>query len=62
MSSNEEQGRPGEVLVSEATAVGLEDRYEFGPTQLFDLKGKGPTPARALLGRSSDVPIEVPST
>ena len=58
----EEQGAPGEVLVSEATAVQLEDRYEFGPTRTLDLKGKGPTPARAVLGRSSDVPIEVPST
>ena len=58
----EEHGQPGEVLVSEATAVRLEDRYEFGPTRIFDLKGKGRTPARALLGRSSDVPVEVPST
>ena len=58
----EEQGAPGEVLVSEATAVQLQDRYEFGPIRTLDLKGKGPTPARTLLGRSSDVPIEVPST
>jgi class 3 adenylate cyclase len=58
----EEHGQPGEVLVSEATAVRLEDRYEFGPIRIFDLKGKGRTPARALLGRSSDVPVEVPST
>jgi hypothetical protein len=50
------------VLVSEATAVQLEDRYQFGPTRIFDLKGKGPTPARALLGRNSNVPIEVPAT
>ena len=49
----EEQGEPGEVLVSEATAVQLEDRYEFGPIRILDLKGKGPTPARALLGRNS---------
>ena len=58
----EEQAEPGEVLVSEATAVLLEDRYEFGPTRILDLKGKGPTPARALLGRNSNVPSEVPST
>ena len=58
----EEQGAPGEILVSEATAVQLEDRYEFGPIRTLDLKGKGPTPARTLRGRSSDVPIEVPST
>jgi adenylate cyclase len=58
----EEQAAPGEVLVSEATALQLEDRYEFGPTRILDLKGKGRTPARALLGRTSNVPIEVPST
>ena len=58
----EEQAEPGEVLVSDATAVQLEDRYEFGPTRILDLKGKGRTPARALLGRSSNAPIEVPSS
>jgi class 3 adenylate cyclase len=58
----EEQGQPGEILVSEATAQRLEDRYRFGPTRFFDLKGKGRTPARALIGRRSSVPIEVPST
>jgi len=58
----EEQGEPGEILVSEATAARLQGRYEFGPVRIFDLKGKGRTPARALLGRSSDVAIEVPST
>jgi len=58
----EEQGEPGEILVSEATAARLQGRYEFGPVRIFDLKGKGRTPARALLGRSSDVAIEVPAT
>jgi adenylate cyclase len=58
----EEQAEPGEVLVSEATAVHLGDRYEFGPTRILDLKGKGQTPARELLGRKSDPSIEAPST
>ncbi|HEY7400060.1 MAG TPA: adenylate/guanylate cyclase domain-containing protein [Actinomycetota bacterium] len=58
----EEQAAPGELLVSEATADRLVDRYEFGPTRMLDLKGKGRTPARALLGRTSNVPLEVPST
>ena len=57
----EEQGEPGEVLVSEATAVRLEDRYDFGPTRILDLKGKGRTPARVLLGPSSNDPLEAPS-
>jgi adenylate cyclase len=58
----EEQAGSGEVLVSEATAVQVEDRYAFGPTRILDLKGKGRTPARALLDRNSNVAIEVPST
>lgn len=58
----EEQAEPGEVLVSETTAVQLEGRYEFGPGRILDLKGKGRTPARTLLGRTSGIPIEAPST
>ncbi len=58
----EEQAEPGAVLVSEATTAQLEDQYEFGPTRMLDLKGKGRTPARALLGRKSDPSIETPST
>ena len=50
--------RPAEVLVSEPTAEQLGDGYEFGPTRIVDLKGKGPTPARVLLGRRADVPID----
>ncbi|HEX9124216.1 MAG TPA: adenylate/guanylate cyclase domain-containing protein [Actinomycetota bacterium] len=57
----EEYGEPGRVLVSESTAQQLTDRYEFGPPQSLDVKGKGPTPVRSLLGRRSNVPITVPS-
>jgi class 3 adenylate cyclase len=57
----QERAEPGQVLVSESTARQLADRYEFGPTQMVDLKGKGPTPARVLLGRHTDVPITVAS-
>jgi class 3 adenylate cyclase len=57
----QESAEPGQVLVSESTAGQLADRYEFGPTRLVDLKGKGPTPTRILLGRHTDVPITVPS-
>jgi hypothetical protein len=49
-------------LVSEATIARLQDRYEFGPARMFDLKGKGRMPARALLGRSSDSAVEVQPT
>jgi len=57
----EEHAEPGQVLVSESTADELTDRYEFGPTRTLDLKGKGPTPARLLIGRRSDLPDAVPT-
>jgi class 3 adenylate cyclase len=57
----EEYGEPGQVLISESTAGRLTDRYEFGPAQILDVKGKGLTPARVLIGRHSNVPITVPS-
>jgi class 3 adenylate cyclase len=58
----EEYGEPGRVLVSESTAGQLDDRYEFGPAQVLDLKGKGPTPVRVLLRRRSDREVEVQSS
>jgi adenylate cyclase len=57
----EECAEPGRALVSEPTAEQLGDGYEFGPTRVVDLKGKGPTPARILVGRRADVPTTVPS-
>ncbi|MGZ6545945.1 MAG: adenylate/guanylate cyclase domain-containing protein [Actinomycetota bacterium] len=50
----EEHGGPGQVLVSERAAEAVLDAYEFGPARTFDIKGKGPTPARVLLGRRGD--------
>ena len=47
----ESHGLPGRILVSESVASHLFDDYEFGPEMVVDLKGKGPTPARLLLGR-----------
>ena len=47
----ESNGEPGRILVAEATAARLAGRYAFGPPQLIELKGKGPTAARFLLGR-----------
>jgi class 3 adenylate cyclase len=52
----EASGEPGRILVSEAMAELLEDRYEFGPQRVVDLKGKGPTPVRFLFGRRSEIP------
>ena len=56
----QDSAEPGQALVSEPTAEQLGDGYEFSPAQIVDLKGKGPTPARVLLGRRTDVPITVP--
>ena len=58
----EEYGAPGQVLVSESTARQLAERYEFGPAQILEVKGKGPTPVRFVLGRRSDVPVPAPTT
>jgi class 3 adenylate cyclase len=57
----EENGEPGQVLVAESTIRQVADRYEFGPQRMMELKGKGLTPVRALLGRRSNVPITVPT-
>ncbi|HSL10927.1 MAG TPA: adenylate/guanylate cyclase domain-containing protein [Actinomycetota bacterium] len=46
----EELGEAGRFLVPEPMAEGRTDRYAFGPTQVLDVKGKGRTRARALLG------------
>jgi len=46
----EEHGEPGQVLVSETTAMAVGDRYAFGPVLIADIKGKGATPVRVLLG------------
>jgi len=46
----EEQGEPGQFLIAERTAEDAVDRYTVGPVRVLDIKGKGPTRARALLG------------
>ncbi len=58
----EGSGDPGKILVSGVMADLLEDRYEFGPPLLLDLKGKGPTPVRYLLARRSEVPAPTASS
>jgi adenylate cyclase len=47
----ESHGTPGRTLVSESTAQLLGDGYELSDLHTVELKGKGPTPARFLLGR-----------
>jgi class 3 adenylate cyclase len=58
----EASGEPGRILVSETMAELLADRYDFGPAQVLDLKGKGPTPVRFLIARRAEVPAPAPSS
>jgi adenylate cyclase len=51
---------PGHFLVSESTATELADRYDFGPPEILEVKGKGPTTVHVLLGRHPNVPIMAP--
>jgi class 3 adenylate cyclase len=46
----EELAAPGQVLVSEETATAVMDRFAFGPVHVLDVRGKGPTSVRAVLG------------
>ena len=46
-------GQPGEILVSKGVVDRLGEGYELGPELVLDVKGRGPTQARLLLGRSS---------
>jgi class 3 adenylate cyclase len=57
----QESAEPSRALVSKPTADQLGDGYEFGAPQIVELKGKGPTPARVLVGRRADDPISVQS-
>ncbi len=53
----EESAGAGRILVSESTARELTDRYDFGPSEILEVKGKGPTIVRVLLGRHASVPL-----
>jgi class 3 adenylate cyclase len=58
----QEQATPGRVLVSDRTASAVGERYAFGPVEIVDIKGKGPTQVRALLApdHSVDRPEQAP--
>lgn len=46
----ETHGEPGRILVSASVYERLCDRYVFSEPVVVDLKGRGPTPARFLVG------------
>ena len=48
----ESNGAPGEIQVSAEVYERLQGGYRFSEVHIVDLKGKGPTPARYLLGRN----------
>ncbi len=48
----ESNGVPGEIQVSDAIYRRLGDRYVFSDVHIVNLKDKGPTAARFLLGRN----------
>jgi class 3 adenylate cyclase len=50
----EYHGEPGQILVSDSVADQLADDFLFSPSTIIDLKGKGPTSVRFLLGRKED--------
>lgn len=48
-----ENGIP-EIQVSEAVHDRSNDRFRFSEVHIVNLKGKGPTPARFVLGPNGD--------
>jgi class 3 adenylate cyclase len=48
----ESNGTPGEIQVSDAVHERLGERFLFSEAHIVNLKGKGPTPARFLIGRN----------
>ena len=56
----EESAGPGQVLVAESTVGELTAGYDFGPSEVLEVKGKGPTVVRVLLGRHANDPVLAP--
>ena len=48
----ESNGTPGEIQVSNTVHDRLGERFQFSEAHIVNLKGKGPTPARFLIGRN----------
>lgn len=49
----ETHGQPGRIMVSECVATALVPAFAFSPSQVVDLKGKGPTSVRFLTARGT---------
>jgi class 3 adenylate cyclase len=51
----QESAEPGQILLSWTTAQRLEDRYALGEVDVVEIKGRGTTPVRSLIGRLSEL-------
>lgn len=58
----QEIAQPGQILLSWTTAQRLEDRYELATGDAVEVKGRGTTPVRALLGRPSELQAHAAGT
>ncbi len=58
----QESAVPGQILLSWATAQRIEDRYELGVGDVVEVKGRGTTPVRQLLGRVSEMRTQAAGT
>jgi adenylate cyclase len=54
-------GQPGRILASESVVAKVGVGYQFGPAIVLDLKGKGPTQARFLLGPHESARFDHPA-
>jgi adenylate cyclase len=57
----EYHGESGQILVSEAVADQTADDFLFTPSTVIEIKGKGPTSVRFLLGRKADATTPQPA-
>jgi class 3 adenylate cyclase len=51
----QESAEPGQILLSWGTVQRLEDRYALGEVDVVEVKGRGTTPVRSLIGRPSNL-------
>lgn len=51
----ESNGIPDEIQISDAVYQRLGDHFRFSEVHIVNLKGKGPSAARLLLGRNGSV-------
>jgi len=58
----QESAEPGQILLSWSTAQRLEDRYGLTRGDAVEVKGRGTTPVRALLGRLSEMEKQTAGT